>query len=497
MPSRGRPIARGPRHPLPGRRPAPREPSLRALRRSRSRRGERRARHPASAHGPPGRRSLDRRGRHAPPPGRRWPRLVPGGSRRRAERPPARRRRLQGDRAVTGARPRGPPRPRGQIRPPACPPRAPAARGGLVHARCPERIEGRARPGQLSRQPLRLGLVPGGLADGPLQLAGGDPLRLLGGASFRGRPSLRRTGGIALIDPELRVRRGANGDRPELRHGRLVGFRLASQSLRLGAALEDRLGGAERDTKSCEHGRSVTRHEDPARRDRRLEGEAAGQVRQPARPFEDASGGAAAVAANRSVEGPAAGRGEGIPEAALPGIVGRCGSGRPLGHDHRAALGGERRDGGRRDDVGPRRIGEGCVDRCAERRVDVEVLVDAPPTDPASGTRDRRRFLLGQARLQLVETTADRGRSGAGGHSALVGRPHVRPRRMRRRPGLRHVAGLRVAPPRPPRRASARRTRAQPRASRGAWPWRRPDRLRPRRAARSRPGARRAVSASA
>ncbi|HEY6058422.1 MAG TPA: hypothetical protein VIV06_10340, partial [Candidatus Limnocylindrales bacterium] len=73
------------------------------------------------------------------------------------------------------------------------------------------------------------------------------------------------------------------------------------------------------------------------------------------------------------------------------------------------------------DGVGPQRVREHRLERRAERRVDSELLVDAPPANPPRCPGDAARFVLPKLRLDGLEPAACGGEASGERRGLLLG----------------------------------------------------------------------------
>ena len=126
--------------------------------------------------------------------------------------------------------------------------------------------DGLAGPFQVGAQPLGLCLVPRRLADDRFELAGGEPLGLLGGPADPTGAALLGPRRLGRIGSGTGSRRHADRRSTGPGHLRVEGFGLTGQPVRLGPPLEDRLAGPEGDPELRDDRPTVAGDDDPARR---------------------------------------------------------------------------------------------------------------------------------------------------------------------------------------------------------------------------------------
>ena len=278
--------------------------------------------------------------------------------------------------------------------------------------------EGRRCPFHLASQPLGLGRVPGGLPRGRLQVPASGPLHILRAPAMGDGSGLGDAGLLQGGPGTGRARRRGSG---LLLRGvtlRLQRSGLPPQTVDLGAPLQRRVAASHPQAERVDDRRSVPRDREPAQREHRLQLERRAKVRRPDR--------AGQQRADSPVRVPADGIGqpatpcdrqrvlESSHLARRPAARVPLRTGESLPHDHVAALSAQ---GGRTvapDDVRPRELSQGRLDRGPQPRVNPEILVHALPAEPARSARDPSLLLVRQPAMQLFQAATGSGEHRTG-----------------------------------------------------------------------------------
>ncbi len=306
------------------------------------------------------------------------------------------------------------------------------------------RLDRLAEAGQLAVQTRALGLVPRSFPGDRLGFAGDGAFRLFGAPTLGGQSGLVRSSRI-----ERGARRGRGG--AARRHGtlqlpelRLGAFQVRVEASVLRPSLQHGIRRPQRDPGVIDDSRAVPHDRHPAGRQRRLDREAGRKVRHPHGPGEQAPYPTGRVPPDGLGQPPAAGRGDRIEAAARRRIGDRDLAGQPFLDQEPAAFGGKVRDPGGRDEIRASPVREHGLDGSPQRRIDGEILVQAPATGLARRARDRSALFLGEVVSQGFRPSAepcDRrgGRRGAVGRRGplRLGGLERRPRRLSGRLGSR------------------------------------------------------------
>ncbi len=284
----------------------------------------------------------------------------------------------------------------------------------------------------ISLQPLRLRRGPRRLAEDRLEVAGRQSL------AFLGRPA--KPGCPCLIGPcRLKGRASRAGGRRcrrRLRRGRcddlLGAFDGGRESGRLGSTFQDGLWCAQPDAQLVDDGRPVPGDDDPAWRQRRLDGQASRQIRHPRRSGENTSRDTTPISTERVREESPTAAGQRVAEPTLACVRRGAGHGatdrrgRPLLDDQGPALVGKRRHRVSTDHVGADRLRQGGLDRRPERRVDDKIVIEAPAAQLLRGLRDPATLLFRESAREVRASRIEPGVRRPGGGQPGLGRGPLR-----------------------------------------------------------------------
>ena len=239
-------------------------------------------------------------------------------------------------------------------------------------------------------------------------LAERRPLGLFGPPAVGNQLRLVRAGLVESGAGRCGSSLGRCGRRAQLRELRLGALQLGRQARVLGAAIEDRVGCPEGETRVIEHGCPVARDGHPPRRHRRLECEAVVQVWEPHGTLEQSSDPPGPIASDAVGQPPATSRSDGIEPSAGESIRRRAVPRHAFLDQEVPAFAGEGGDllGG--DQIGPHPIRQRRFDRGAQLGVDRQVLVETPATALARRSGDRTVLVLVQVRRERLDSTPQR-----------------------------------------------------------------------------------------
>ncbi len=292
--------------------------------------------------------------------------------------------------------------------------------------------------------------MPGDFPGDRLGFTGHGPFRLFGSAAVRGQARFVGASGIQRA-AGLRRRRDAGRDRAlQLGELHLGAFQVGVQASVFCPPFQHGIRGPERDAGVIDDGRTVSGDRHPARRQRCLDGEACGEIGHPDGPREQAPHATGRIPPDRFDQPTTAGLGDGVQAAAGRRVRDRHLARQPFLDQQATALGGEVRDLVRRDEVGPRPVGQDGLHGRAQTRIHGEILIQPAAAGLACRPRDRATLLLRQMIRQGFRSTAQpRDRRGGRGRpigrrgAFRLGRLERRPRGFARRQG-RRLCGQRL-----------------------------------------------------